>query len=307
MNPSVCAFCMLHRHQTFIEVITNIRVSAGMQKIPFYAFSFKDSYGERKRKFLEKNVENLNIEFIEKKIPIFLKEKDLFYNKKHLDYVRTSFPKSRVNYLHMINFRSDPSSIPYINDYDIAICFDDDSWFKEKIDFDFAAFQLNNLKIMATSHTHIDNIPKRRETKIGLFEATCEYCEEKRIIPKYDLLAKALARKDEELFYKLPWTQGDFSIFKMSIFQTKEWEDWISFIKNNGGIYTNRWADFEIWGIFAYIFYEDPILNLDLFPHTYTQRKDNQAIIHFHNNFFLKFLSIFKKLLRSYYEKYFNK
>ena len=54
---------------------------------------------------LKNKLENLNIEFIGKKIPIFLKEKDLFYNKKHLDYVRTSFPKSRINYLHMIFFQ----------------------------------------------------------------------------------------------------------------------------------------------------------------------------------------------------------
>ena len=299
MRPTICAYCMLHRYQTFKEVISNIRTNAGLDKVPFFSFSFKESYSEKKRRLLERDIENLSIEFINKKIPEFIKEKDLFYNKVHLDYVRTSFPKSRKNYLHMCEFLSDPSSTPNINNYDLAIRFDDDSWFKQKIDFDYNLLIDDEVKQIATSHTHMDKLPKQRETKIGLFEATIEYCNQRKIIPKYDLLAKSLKDKDLELFHKLPWTSGNFNIYKMSIFQTEEWQDWIYFIKKTGGIFKNRWGDIEIIGTFAYIYFEDPILNLDLFPDKYDQRKDNQSIIYFKRNIFIRVLSKLKGILLS--------
>ena len=94
-QPSICAYCMLHRHQTFKEVISNIRVNVSLEEIPFYTFSFRDSYSEKQRRIIEREINNLKIKFIKKQIPKFIKEKDLFYNKTELDYVRTSFPKSR--------------------------------------------------------------------------------------------------------------------------------------------------------------------------------------------------------------------
>ena len=123
---------MLHRYKTFKKVINNIRLNAQLENIPFYAFSFADSYNENTRIFLEKNIDNLKINFIEKKIPDFIEEKDLFYNKTHLEYVRKLFPKERLNFLHMNDFVSDPSAIPEINKYDLTVQFDDDSWFKSK-------------------------------------------------------------------------------------------------------------------------------------------------------------------------------
>ena len=131
---------MLHRYQTFKEVISNIRTNVSLEEIPFYTFSFRDSFSERQRKILEREINNLKIKFIKQQMPKFIKERDLFYNKNNLDYVRTSFPKSRKNYLHMCDFLSDPASTPYINNYDIAVRFDDDSWFKAKIKFDFFIF-----------------------------------------------------------------------------------------------------------------------------------------------------------------------
>mgnify|MGYP001184184956 CR=1 FL=1 len=298
MSTSICAYCMLHRYETFAECISNIRENANLQNIPFYSFSFRDSYNEKIRKNIENNIDNLKIEFIKKQIPSFIKKKDLFYNKTHLEYVRSSFPRSRVNFLHMNNFVSDPSSIPYINNFEIAVQFDDDSWFKGKIDFNYDLFAANKEKFIATSHTHTDNTQKRRETKIGLFEDTYNYCRKKKIIPKYKLLAEAIEKKDIELFHQLPWTSCNFNIFKMSIFNTPEWGDWIDYIKSKGGIYINRWGDQEIIGTFAYIYYEDPIIDLDIFPHLYVDKIENQSIIYFKENLIIRVFSKIKKIIK---------
>ncbi len=66
-QPSICAYCMLHRHQTFKEVISNIRVNVSLEEIPFYTFSFRDSYSEKQRKIIEREINNLKIKFIKKR------------------------------------------------------------------------------------------------------------------------------------------------------------------------------------------------------------------------------------------------
>ena len=302
MTNYICAYCMLHRYNSFEKLIENIKKNTGLYDIKFYAFSFKDSFNNNTKNKLENNINNLKIEYIKKNIPKFIKEKDLFYNKKHLNYVKTSFPKSRINYCHMNNFVSEPSKIPYINKYEITIQFDDDIWFLKKIDFDFNLFKKNPIKKIVTSHTHIDDILKRRETKLGLFEATRDYCLKNKITPKFGLLADAIKYDDIELFHKLPWTSCSFNIYKMSIFQNNEWEDWIRYIKSTGGIFINRWGDQEIIGTYCYIYFEDPILDLNLKNDQFINKINNEAIIYFEKNLlkilFANFKKIFKKLIR---------
>ena len=290
---------MLHRHQTFEEVVANVRENSGLKKTPFFVFSFKESYSESVRRKLEKSISNIKIEFIKNQLPKFVKEKDLFYNKTHLDYVRLKFPKSRKNYLHMCDNQCDVPSFPHLSKYDIVVRFDDDSWFKEKVDIDYSLFDSNKGKMLASAHFTIDDIPKRRETKIGFFEATEEFCKKKNIKPKFNLLARAIENKDMELYNTIPWHCGNFDIYNMSAFRSQEWKEWIDFIKGTGGIFTNRWSDIDIIDTFLYIYFEDPMINLDLFPKKYGQRKDNQGIIHFKRNIFIRILSKLKKKLKS--------
>jgi len=305
MPNDICAYCMLHRFNSFKELIDNIKKNTGLYDIKFYAFSFQDSFGKTTKNKLEENISNLKIEYVKKLIPKFIKKKDLFYNKKHLNYVKTSFPKSRINYCHMCNFVSEPSKIPYINNFEITIQFDDDIWFLKQLNFDLNLFKEDPIKKIVTSHTHIDDILKRRETKLGFFEATRDYCKKKGIIPKFKLLADAIEQNNIELFHKLPWTSCSFNIYKMSIFQTKEWEDWINYIKSTGGIFTNRWGDQEIIGTYAYMYFENPILNLDLKDDQFINKRSNEAIIYFEKNLLKLLLNKFKKVCKESIKKYF--
>ena len=184
----------------------------------------------------------------------------------------------------MNNFVSEPSKIPYINNYDISIQFDDDIFFLKKINFDYSLFMADNIKQIVTSHTHTDNTLKRRETKIGLFNATKNYCNNKKIKPKYKLLAESIKENNIELFHTLPWTSCSFNIYKMSIFNSNEWQEWISYIKASGSIFTDRWGDQEIIGTYAYIYFEDPILNLDLKPNEFINKLENEMIIYIEKN-----------------------
>ncbi len=286
---------MLHRYKTFKKVINNIRSNAKLENVPFYSFSFKDSYNERTRRFLEQDIENLKINFIKKTIPDFIKEKDLFYNKTHIEYVRKSFPKERLNYLHMVDFVSDPSTIPFINNYDLAVQFDDDSWFKSKYNFEYESFNSNINKIILTSHTYIDDTAKRTETKINFFQTLLKYCKIHDITPKHKLLAEAVEKEDENLFHKLSWTSCNFNVYKTFMFQNQSWKDWIAFIKSNGGIFTHRWGDQEIIGAYAYIYYEDPVIDLNLFPHIYTDKIDSENIIIFRKNLIIRILNKLKR------------
>ena len=74
---------------------------------PIYIYHFDDIYSEE---FITdvKNGVNENIEFIQIDygVPSHIDESELFYNRRYLQYVQTSFPKSRLGYLHMEHFSS---------------------------------------------------------------------------------------------------------------------------------------------------------------------------------------------------------
>lgn len=64
---------MLNKYETFADCNSYISENSNLQNIPFYSFSFRDSYNVKIRKNIENNIDNLKIEFIQKKIPSFIK------------------------------------------------------------------------------------------------------------------------------------------------------------------------------------------------------------------------------------------
>ena len=202
----------------------------------------------------------------------------------------------------MVNFVSDPSTIPFINNYDLSVQFDDDSWFNSKYNFEYQSFYANKNKMILTSHTYVNDTAKRRETKINFFKELLKYCKINDIIPKHKLLTKAIEKEDENLFNQLSWPSCNFNVYKTSMFKSQTWKDWIAFIKSSGGIFTYRWGDQEIIGAYVYLYYEDPIIDLNLFPHIYNDKIDYQDIIVFKKNVFIKILSKLKKELKKIVE-----
>ena len=72
---------------------------------------------------------------IEAKIPSNITKNDLFYNLKNNEYVNKSFPKQRIGYLHANYFWNNFFKYLQLQDYDWMMRIDDDSWFKNPINF----------------------------------------------------------------------------------------------------------------------------------------------------------------------------
>ena len=261
---SVCGYCMLHRHKTFSEVVSNIRTNLNLKDLKIYAYSFRDSFSPKIKKQLESQINNFKLKYIPNIIPSHISEKDIYYNKKNIDYVRKSFPKSRVNFLHMNQYMSDPSLIQDILKYDLVIQFDDDSWFHKNPQISLDSLFNDKYKEIFTGNTFCYPYEKAIKTTVQLFNTVKIICKKYDITPKNELLRTAIAENDEKLFHKLRFSSGNFNIYKTTFFTSQSWYKYILHIKEAGGIFKHRWGDCEIIGIYGFLFYEDPLKDLNL-------------------------------------------
>ena len=261
---SVCGYCMLHRYETFAKVVSNIRNHLNLKDLKIYAYSFRDSFSPKIKKQLESQINNFELKYIPKIIPNHISEKDLYSNKKNIDYVRKSFPKSRVNYLHMCHFMSDPSLIQDVLKYYLKIQFDDDSWFHKYPNISLDNILNDKKKEIFTGNTFSYPYEKAKKTTEQLFETVKNFCTKYDITPKNKLLRTAIKKNNEKLFYELKYASGNFNIYKTNFFTNKSWYKYILHMKEAGGMFKHRWGDHEVIGIYGYLFYKDPIEDLNL-------------------------------------------
>ena len=138
---------------------------------PVFIYDIDDVYSKKDISFYETKYSNLKLIKIIPKIPSGIKDEELFYNRKYNRYVKKKFDKRRLGYLHMIYFKSNMSLFgewkcenKYLAKYDYLMIIDDDSWFKEKIEFDL--FDKLNEFPLATAVSGIykdKNLSKTRE------------------------------------------------------------------------------------------------------------------------------------------------
>ena len=234
-------------------------------------YYFDDIYND---KYLKEKIISLtdqNVEFISVpyKTPDFLNERELFYARSEIEYVKTSFPISRKGYLHMCNFTS--NMYDYDNttckNYDFIITHDDESGYIKKMRFNpidilvkenslFGAYSFSQrLKNGKPHQGHFD-------TRIGLYEF-CKY-----FISKYNISPKSQAIRDvlnssnpNYYFHFLEW--ADTYVIDTTLYRNENWKTWISEINDSGGIYKYRWGDNEVYSLFGHIFL-DNIVNLNI-------------------------------------------
>ena len=87
-----------------------------------------------------KNVsENIHFIKVPYKTPEFLDEKELFYNRRDLEYVRQRFSINRKGYLHMSNYFNNFYGYPntQFEKYDYTLSIDDESKFLKEVPYDF--------------------------------------------------------------------------------------------------------------------------------------------------------------------------
>lgn len=234
-------------------------------------YYFDDIYDDQSLRDEITSLTDQNVIFksVPYKTPEFLREKELFYNRNYINYVRTSFPKSRKGYLHMCNFTSNMYNYKNTNCayYDYIITHDDEAGYLKRLKYNpieqlikqdayFGAYSFGQrLKNGKPHQGHLD-------TRIGLLDFCIYFINKYNVSPKSPDINKILnSNNAENDFHKLEW--ADTYVINTQMFNTTNWKNWIFEVNKSGGIYKYRWGDNEIYSLFAHIFLEN-IINFNI-------------------------------------------
>ena len=202
---------------------------------PVFVHYFGNIYSKNFIKKIRKNVSPL-IQFrkVKTKLPRNLKEKDLFYNKKNLRYVREAFSKKRLDYLHGERFWVNLTSYGKtgclckdLKKYDYLMRIDDDSGFLKKINYDL--FDKLKKYPFATGYTWNTYNYTHKDTRVELWNFYKNYLKKFKYTPKNKILKKA-----------------------------------VKHLNKVSGDYQYRWGDIETIGLFAYTHFSKPIYDHNL-------------------------------------------
>jgi hypothetical protein len=233
---------------------------------PVYVHYFDDIYdSEKYRELMWKNVnENIHFMPIPYKTPGFLKEVELFYNRKNLWYVRNSFPISRKGYLHMSNYYNNMYGYPgtEFEKYDYMLSIDDESKFLKEVPYNFFEV-LSKRKEMAGAIkvTHAINKPPHQgnfDCRVGMWEHIKNYIKKHNITPKSDFIKTLIDDPNAETNFHYK-SSADSYVFKIKLFRTEEWKLWNKELNESGGVYKYRWGDDELNYLFFLIHHDNPV------------------------------------------------
>lgn len=231
-------------------------------KYPVLVTTFGKQYSKRFIGNIHKNI-SPTIKFIElpkPEIPAHIKEEELFYNRKEIEYVRRRFPKSRIGFLYTNQFVTGGiQKHPEIKKYDYLLKMDDDTFIIDEIDFDILKFmQDNNYKFGPFAIKKYD-YKNFLDCEIGFRDLVKKYIKEKNIVP----ISKSALDKDGN------WDNVgifDPTIWDLNIFRNKNWEKWWDYVNKSGGIYKYRWGDQEIHILYTRMYYpESAWYNFDFY------------------------------------------
>lgn len=237
---------------------------------PVYVHYFDDIYN---KKFIEKihNSISKNIFFhqIDYKVPDHINEKDLFYNKIEIPYVKKAFSKKRLGYLHGERFWTNITSygeigclVKELENYDYLMRIDDDSNFKAKLEFDL--FDVLKENPIATVYMWNKYTERVRDTRLGLWDFYKDYLKKFDYIPKNSTLRRAVNENNELMMHNMYWTAGNCNLYNILEFKKKPWEEFKKELNSFGGDYKNRWGDLETIGLFCYTHFEKDPYNFNL-------------------------------------------
>lgn len=208
---------------------------------------------------------NTDIRFhqIEAKIPDHLEEKDMFWNFPNA-YAR-SFGKQRLGYLHADYFWNNFMNFPELDEFNYMMRIDDDSWFKEKLNFDFFDELDERKGMFGTGFTWNHFHPNHLQTRHNLFNWIKYYVEKYNIDVKNQQLKESLnGLVDNELFHTLKWNCGNCNVYNRKMFDTETWRTYLQEFNDLAGGYRYRWGDCEVIGLYAYMHLDNPLVDFDL-------------------------------------------
>lgn len=236
---------------------------------PIYVYHYDDIYTEED-KLLAREAYDSEVNFIqlEYKIPENISPIEIFFNRKFINYVKSWFPPERVGYLHMCNFYTwQAFERPELRKYKYLMRFDDDSWFKKEFPFNLFEEYRKHKNIFCITGYNMCPPEKLGQNNIDtremLFKFFKYYVDSRNIDVKNKRMKKIIQENNELEFHKSEW-KCDLNVWETSVFKTQEWKDWITAVRDYGGIFKHRWGDIEIQTIFSWMYYENGIIDLDL-------------------------------------------
>ena len=208
---------------------------------------------------------NLKTEYrfhkINSKLPSNIKEKDLFWN---LDNPYAKSFKGRIGYLHANYFWNNFMNFEELNDFDYLMRIDDDSWFKEQLDFDFFEELDNKNGLYGTAYTWQNN-QRALYTQYNLSNWIKNYVKKNNLKIRDKQLREALKGEiNNDLFNSLKWSCGNCNIYKKEMFKSKNWNNYNREFNKIAGGYRYRWGDCEIISLYAYIHLKPALINFNL-------------------------------------------
>ena len=233
---------------------------------PVYVHYFDDIYDDEKfrQDIRDQTSNNLHFIPIDYKTPSFLKEEELFYNRKDVWYARTQFPPHRKGYLHMCHFMSNYYGYPgtHFEEYDYVMSLDDESGFEKEMDYNpFEIISKNEDDMGALKVYDRTKKPPHQgnyDTTINLWNFTKSYIKNYNIEPKSNFIKELLTDDNaEHNFHYFPC--ADSYVVKTKMFQSEDWKRWINAVNAYGGIYKYRWGDNDINSLFYLVHYENGI------------------------------------------------
>lgn len=236
---------------------------------PVYVHYFDDIYDDQNfRDDIDSSCEQKVIfQSVPYKTPSFIDESEMFYNRKDLWYVNKSFPISRKGYLHMCNFTSNMYRYEntMIHNHDYVMTLDDESMFVKEMPYDpfqvmserkesIGALKVTNQKLKKPHQGNFD-------TRVNLWKFIRGYIKHYDFIPKSKFIRDLLDDPDSETNFHF-YTLFDSYVIKNSVFETREWKQWIGAVNKFGGIYKYRWGDNDIYALFYLLHMGDQVYDL---------------------------------------------
>lgn len=242
---------------------------------PVYVHYFDNIYSQEFINNITSTISpKISFHQIDYEVPEHIPEETLFYNRKYLKYVRTSFPPARIGYLHMEHFVNNFHKygekgclIKDLEKYDYLMRIDDDSWFKEKIDFDL--FDRVQDVPVATAYSWRHAHWRHEQTTENLWKFYLAYLNIKNIKPesiKNNILREAAMTRSTELTFPqtVEVSCGNLNIYNIKMLLNAGYEDWMNFVNDYGGAYKHRWGDIETIALFTGTMFEYPLRVLGL-------------------------------------------
>lgn len=269
-NLSACIVIISSRKKCIPECLKSLWEKYNHKhNYPVYVHYFDDIYDslEFQEQIRNETPQDVHFHSVPYKTPDHIEEKELFYNRSNLWYVRASFSISRKGYLHMCHFTSNMYGYDntFIDKYDYVMTLDDESMFVRDMPYDPFEVMSMRPETMGALKVTDQNIKTPHQgnydTRVNLWKFIKTYIKYYKVQPKSKFMRDLMVDPNSDDNFHF-YTIFDSYVIKNSMFLSPEWKQWIKAVNKFGGIYKYRWGDNDIYALFYLIHLGDQVYDL---------------------------------------------